>query len=132
MKVGKNLWVALWHFRRIAEWNLLHHDAEQSEFGDYEHIPDGAACSLTAKTPIWIDALCINQVDGSEKKEQIRHMGKLYEQASCVHTWLGPSFPDSELAFELEGNKEARIEQRALKNRERFAPPFGPWAHYGV
>ncbi|RDW57327.1 hypothetical protein BP5796_12777 [Coleophoma crateriformis] len=40
-------------------------------------------------SPIWIDAICINQQDTSEKKHQIPLMGQIYSQATKVYVWLG-------------------------------------------
>jgi len=37
----------------------------------------------------WIDAISINQNDGSEKNRQVARMGPIYEQAEYVHVWLG-------------------------------------------
>jgi hypothetical protein len=39
---------------------------------------------------LWIDALCINQKDNSEKGPQVRGMGRVYESAEGVLVWLGP------------------------------------------
>jgi hypothetical protein len=38
---------------------------------------------------LWIDAICINQVDTEERNEQVQLMGKFYEQANRVTIWLG-------------------------------------------
>lgn len=37
----------------------------------------------------WIDALCINQADPSEKTQQIRMMDQVFFRASAVLVWLG-------------------------------------------
>ncbi|KZL77730.1 heterokaryon incompatibility protein [Colletotrichum tofieldiae] len=39
---------------------------------------------------IWIDALCINQSDETEKASQIPLMGSIYKLAANVIVWLGP------------------------------------------
>lgn len=39
--------------------------------------------------PIWIDAVCINQPNISERNAQVSMMGDIYKQASTVHVWLG-------------------------------------------
>lgn len=41
------------------------------------------------KTSFWIDALCINQTDNSEKSFQVPLMSKIYTSASRVLVWLG-------------------------------------------
>lgn len=38
---------------------------------------------------LWADALCINQDDAKEKGHQVTHMGRVYENATCVLVWLG-------------------------------------------
>ena len=36
----------------------------------------------------WIDAICINQRDLGEKTQQVRMMGKIYEEAGYVFLWI--------------------------------------------
>jgi hypothetical protein len=48
---------------------------------------------------LWVDAICINQVDTEEKNTQIPLMGRLYSDASSVVIWLGPSNANMELAI---------------------------------
>lgn len=38
---------------------------------------------------IWVDALCINQMDRQEKSLQIRNMKFIYSKADIVYAWLG-------------------------------------------
>lgn len=38
---------------------------------------------------IWVDALCINQEDLTERQSQVRLMGKVFNNAQCVLCWLG-------------------------------------------
>ncbi|KAK3612876.1 hypothetical protein LTR22_028411, partial [Elasticomyces elasticus] len=38
---------------------------------------------------LWIDAVCINQTDNSERNAQVRLMKQVYEQADSVVIWLG-------------------------------------------
>ncbi|KAK3710958.1 hypothetical protein LTR37_009979 [Vermiconidia calcicola] len=40
---------------------------------------------------LWIDALCINQQDLSERAQQVRHMRQIYQNAARVLVWLGES-----------------------------------------
>ena len=39
---------------------------------------------------LWVDALCISQVDDTEKSEQVARMGAIFGSAACVTVWLGP------------------------------------------
>ena len=38
---------------------------------------------------LWIDAICINQQDLTEKGPQVALMGRIYRQADTVLCWLG-------------------------------------------
>jgi Heterokaryon incompatibility protein (HET) len=49
---------------------------------------------------LWIDAICINQTDDSERSQQVQSMAKIYEDAKCVLVWLGLGDPDTLAAFE--------------------------------
>lgn len=40
---------------------------------------------------LWIDQLCINQKDKDEKSQQVQMMAHIYQSASMVISWLGPS-----------------------------------------
>ncbi|RSL58213.1 hypothetical protein CEP54_007869 [Fusarium duplospermum] len=39
---------------------------------------------------LWVDALCINQLDLKERRLQVPLMGDIYSQATNVVVWLGP------------------------------------------
>ena len=47
------------------------------------------------RTPLWIDAVCINQVDKDEKSIQVRHMSKTYRKAGTLFAWLGEATDDT-------------------------------------
>ncbi|KAH6976534.1 heterokaryon incompatibility protein-domain-containing protein [Ilyonectria sp. MPI-CAGE-AT-0026] len=38
---------------------------------------------------IWIDIVCVNQADLSERSQQVRLMSRIYPMAKAVHIWLG-------------------------------------------
>ncbi|KAI0124150.1 heterokaryon incompatibility protein-domain-containing protein [Xylariales sp. AK1849] len=38
---------------------------------------------------LWIDAICINQVDAEEKSSQVSMMGQIFSSAKSVRVWLG-------------------------------------------
>ena len=42
---------------------------------------------------IWIDAICINQANNTERNAQVQRMGEIYSQADEVIIWLGDA-PD--------------------------------------
>ncbi|KAK5652123.1 hypothetical protein OQA88_10765 [Cercophora sp. LCS_1] len=49
---------------------------------------------------LWVDAICINQVDNAEKQEQIRLMANIYSSAARVVVWLGTGKDGGEEALE--------------------------------
>jgi hypothetical protein len=49
---------------------------------------------------IWVDSICINQQDGSEKSRQVQMMGSIFESAQRVVIWLGTRSKDSDLAMD--------------------------------
>jgi hypothetical protein len=64
-------------------------------------------------TVIWIDAICINQTDKTERSEQVQLMRRLYSGASTVRIWINE--PD------IDGTSEAIT---ALK---KFHEAFDPY-----
>lgn len=49
----------------------------------------------------WVDAICINQQDLSERGQQVQLMKAIYEHAKQVLIWLGPASADSDIAMDL-------------------------------
>ena len=49
---------------------------------------------------LWIDAICINQEDLSERSVEVRNMGTIYSRARQVIVWLGAKSENSTLAIE--------------------------------
>jgi hypothetical protein len=52
--------------------------------------------TIDLSTPLWIDAICIDQSNASEKNHQVKRMGHIYSQALTVHVWLGLANPPTE------------------------------------
>ncbi|KAK3949298.1 heterokaryon incompatibility protein-domain-containing protein [Pseudoneurospora amorphoporcata] len=50
---------------------------------------------------LWVDALCINQNDNTEKSQQVQKMGAIYSGAEQVIAWLGPASNDSDYAIDI-------------------------------
>ncbi|PMD52655.1 uncharacterized protein K444DRAFT_488107, partial [Hyaloscypha bicolor E] len=61
IEVRKNLWQALWHLRNNNFYTKW----------------------------IWIDALCIDQLNTVERNHQVLLMGRIYKTAAEVFAWLG-------------------------------------------
>tara|TARA_R110002060_G_scaffold37273_5_gene48340 strand:+ start:236 stop:670 length:435 start_codon:yes stop_codon:yes gene_type:complete len=49
---------------------------------------------------LWIDAICINQNDESERNHQVTQMGQIFSRASRVLAWLGLDDPNTYIALE--------------------------------
>ena len=54
---------------------------------------------LCVDMPLWVDAVCINQRDDSEKAAQVGIMASLYSQAEEIIVWLGTASDDSDSAM---------------------------------
>lgn len=50
---------------------------------------------------VWIDALCINQLDVEERNFQVDIMHKIYERAATTVIWLGPGTEASDFTMEM-------------------------------
>ncbi|KAH6706510.1 heterokaryon incompatibility protein-domain-containing protein [Leptodontidium sp. MPI-SDFR-AT-0119] len=51
--------------------------------------------------PPWVDFLCIDQLNISERNHQVLRMYSIYDKAAMVTVWLGPDTHDSGLAFDF-------------------------------
>lgn len=90
--VRRNLLCALYHFRQKIE------------------LPNP-----TIENPkplkLWIDALCIDQNNDSERSSQVRMMGSIYENCKKLRIWLGEETLETETAIQhfQVSDSEARI-----------------------
>lgn len=75
--VSPNLDAALRSIR--ARLNTITHDL-------FAIPPQGY---MTTHVPIWVDAICINQTDTTEKNSQVRRMAEIYSSSSRLIIWLG-------------------------------------------
>lgn len=55
----------------------------------------------TEPRTLWVDAICINQIDDAEKSHQVHQMRLIYQLASRVIIWLGNALDDSDVAMDL-------------------------------
>jgi Heterokaryon incompatibility protein (HET) len=51
--------------------------------------------------PLWVDFLCINQVNLAERGKQVSYMRQIYQSASLVLVWLGDEANNSGLAMDF-------------------------------
>ena len=88
--------------------------------------------------PLWIDALCINQSDESEKSRQVPLMGDIYHKAESVLVWLGKEGDGSGNLLRLINGRSALqlmdIRSMTMAKRSRLhisgrhgAPATDPW-----
>ena len=50
---------------------------------------------------LWIDNICVNQEDSSEKSSQVRMMAKIYKHAKSVFVWLGREAEESNIGMDF-------------------------------
>jgi hypothetical protein len=50
---------------------------------------------------IWIDAICINQEDESERNHQVWQMNNIYSHAAVVNVWLGSATASSDAGIDF-------------------------------
>jgi len=50
---------------------------------------------------IWIDALCINQSDVTERNQQVHMMGRTYSNAERVLVWIGLEDDQTQVAMDV-------------------------------
>lgn len=58
---------------------------------------------------LWIDAICVNQEDLTERSLQVQKMAALYTYASRVIVWLGPATKDSQLGLRTMSTLRSKI-----------------------
>ena len=68
---------------------------------------------------LWIDAICIDQMDDVERSEQVRRMANVFSFAQRVLVWLGPEEDDSKLALTTISHLADQVEISI----ERFSLP---------
>ena len=80
--------------------------------------------SMPKQSPLWIDALCIDQTNPADKKAQIMHMAQIYRKCKQFTIWLGEESETSALAVAalIKIGKLERVDEFfELKGRARSA-----------
>ena len=70
-------------------------------------------------SPLWVDALCINQADAAERSNQVQMMGRIYQKAVRVLVWLGEAAADSDVV--MNSFRSANFSNRPGSQRESTA-----------
>jgi len=96
-QVGDNLWHAL---------RALGKDIRISA-RDY-HPESQYRATLKDATLLWVDAICIDQLNVAEKNHQVGRMGAIYSEAALVISWVGKPSSATDGLFEALGTFEAQ------------------------
>lgn len=68
---------------------------------------------------VWVDAICIDQKNTTEKSQQVQSMAKIYAKASCVIVWLGEAAATSNQALEDIRMSSSQISTAMDKTNKR-------------
>ncbi|KAK8127873.1 heterokaryon incompatibility protein-domain-containing protein [Apiospora sp. TS-2023a] len=60
---------------------------------------------------LWIDAVCINQANPTERNHQVQIMAMIYSRAKKVCVWLGDDDDDSEVAIKFINEEIMKLER---------------------
>ncbi|KAI0531713.1 heterokaryon incompatibility protein-domain-containing protein, partial [Xylaria digitata] len=63
---------------------------------------------------IWIDAICIDQKDDTERSWQVNEMRSIFSLADLVYCWLGPAADGSDAAFHMLKRVAQEVEDSGL------------------
>ena len=78
---------------------------------------------------LWIDAICINQLDIKEKNRQVQQMRQVYEMADNVWIWLGAAGDGSDALFDfLQDLYSTDLAENATVTLARLTEE--QWKHY--
>ncbi|TVY50871.1 Heterokaryon incompatibility protein 6,OR allele [Lachnellula cervina] len=67
--------------RPRAGWRAVTSESDEMTYG--------ASAAWLCRSKVWIDALCVNQADTTERNHQVRLMAQIYRNAEEVLVWLG-------------------------------------------
>lgn len=87
-----------------------------------------------AEDYIWIDAICIDQNDLTERASQVAQMGTIYRNSRSCIIWLGKSDPSTRVAINICHNI-ANVEQKEgilQKMKPRDDNPLGSQHEFAI
>lgn len=89
-----------------------------------------ALCQRDQVSPIWVDAICIDQRNVQERNHQVAMMGVIYSCATCTNVWLGEPNPETEYCLSylqhcnnlrLQNSRyHARVQRKASESFEEI------------
>ncbi|PYI09618.1 HET-domain-containing protein [Aspergillus sclerotiicarbonarius CBS 121057] len=131
VEVGRNL------FEFIQLWNsspeFIHTDSLGANLS-VEHLDENANSDspegrdLRPVIYLWVDALCINQDDLIERKEQVNLMSRIYTKATKVLVWLGIKDEDTGHAIRFVSHLKYESYGEAMHSRY-IVRGAGDWWH---
>jgi hypothetical protein len=74
---------------------------------------------------LWVDAICVNQADKTERSKQVSIMREIYSNAARVIIWLGEESESDCLAFQSLNAIRCAIRQRNLRSPTEAAVELG-------
>jgi hypothetical protein len=101
MTVTRNLFDALRHLRPFPNWDSVipwpdKHPLRRRVWNGFARNRNEQRENVSAlRAWVWLDALCVNQMDVKERATQVKMMRRIYEQAATVKIWLGKGDPIS-------------------------------------
>lgn len=110
---------------------------------DTEYIPVTASAASILRTMsqsrhkekygeyIWIDQICINQLDPEEKGQQVKLMFPIYHLASRVIAWLGGPEDDGDLAMVTLYDWDHALVVKDIFGRTPLFLPGDRYEYYG-
>lgn len=79
--------------------------------------------------PLWIDAVCINQIDQKEKMTQIPLMNEIYRRAEIVWAWLGIAEHQNQIPNAIQ---LLPLLELATREAKQFEMDFGESRYTGL
>ena len=76
------------------------------------------------KTVLWIDAICINQGDISEKSSHLRRMREIYAGAYSTFAWLGEGSDRSDHAMTYFGRFSDGVDMDKVLKEDKYDKPM--------
>ncbi|KAF2652629.1 hypothetical protein K491DRAFT_718770 [Lophiostoma macrostomum CBS 122681] len=76
---------------------------------------------------LWVDALCINQNDLSERTHQVQLMGRIYESCESVLVYLGPGLGKTPEKGSAPSVMRFFDDKRDSQNLDNFAHGCSAW-----
>ncbi|CAG8960313.1 hypothetical protein HYFRA_00012387 [Hymenoscyphus fraxineus] len=111
LEIGENL------YRFLSRWQQA-----LSIDQDDERIVRAESAGLATPEYMWIDAICINQKDNSERSSQVALMGRIYSQCQNTYAWLGEEDSFSRIALKTLANINGLIGKFDALESQKYKP----------